>query len=918
MPKSNPPAWHKDVILKDGAGLRLRPLRADDNERMLAFYDRLSPTTVYNRFMGFVTRPRFKQAERIVEIDYDDEMAIVAVLAMDGAAQEERIVGIGRYVRMPKPTHAEVAFLIEDAYQGMGIGTHLLQELLPFARMADIEVLEAEVLAENRAMLDVFQAMGFEITSQQAHGVVHIEFGFAATEVTDERRWAREQAAHMRSVERIFRPRAVAVVGASPRRGTIGNAIVRNLLRSEFNGPVYPINPKYQSVCSVPCYASLADVPGPVDLVVIAVPAPAVMEVLRECAHVHAYAALVISAGFGETGAEGQTAQNALLEFARQHGIRLIGPNSLGLLNTEPGVSLDATFSPTYPPSGTVAFSSQSGALGIAILELARDLRIGLSQFVSVGNKADVSSNDLLYFWGKDPGTNTILLYMESLGNPRKFSRIARRVTREKPVVVLKSGSSASGARAATSHTGALAASPQVARTLFEQAGIIQTDSLEKLFHAAKVLSRQPPPTGRRIAVLTNAGGPAILTADRAETEGLIVPTLSGNLQQALREWLPPSASVQNPIDMIASATADQYEASLRLLLASDEIDQVAVLFIPPLVTSAMDVAQAISNAHRSVPHRKALVATLMSADSHGDAATLLEAGGVSIFRFPEDAVVALAALTRYQEWRSEPRGHAVRFDGVNRAGASAIISATAGTDPGAPPRWLPPLEGYRLLSAYGISVLETRLARRSAEAAQIAEQLGFPVAIKLASESIVHKTDVQGVFLGLRSAREVRGAVDELRDNLERMGRLDEMAGVLVQPMAGDGLETVMGMTFDPQFGPVLMFGLGGVFVEMFQDVQFALHPLTEQDAQRMPERLRARPLFDAFRGRTPRDLSAVRETLLRLSQLVEDHPQVREIDLNPVIVRAQGEGCVVADVRVSVQAIDRFEQFVLSHLDE
>jgi acyl-CoA synthetase (NDP forming) len=535
-----------------------------------------------------------------------------------------------------------------------------------------------------------------------------------------------------------------------------------------------------------------------------------------------------------------------------------------------------------------------------------------------VGNKADISSNDLLYFWGKDPGTNVVLLYMESFGNPRKFSRIARKVTRQKPVLVLKSGSSQAGARAAASHTGALAASPVVARTLFDQAGIIQTDTLEQLFHAAKVMSTQPLPAGRRIAILTNAGGPGILTADRADAEGLSVPALSPGLQAELRRHLPPAASAHNPVDMIASATAAQYEQCLRLLLASPEIDQVAVLFIPPLVTAAKEVAEAILSAHRAVPHHKPLVATLMGEDGQGEAAKILESAGISIFRFPEDAVVALAHLSRYRDWREELPGKRVKFSDVDREGAARLIAATTGDDAKRPPRWLPALEGYRLLKSYGIPVLETRLARRSAEAAALAEELGFPVAIKLASETITHKTEVHGVFLNLRSAREVRGAFDELRDNLSQLGRLEEMQGVLVQPMAGEGLETVMGMTFDPQFGPILMCGLGGIFVELFQDVQFSLHPVTDREVAKMVDRLHSRRLFDGFRGEPPRDLDAFRESLLRLSQLVEDHPQIRELDLNPVMVKARGQGCVVADVRIRVQAVDRFEQYVIAHLED
>ena len=916
MANPTPPRWSKDVILANGTPLRLRPIAPEDDERMIRLFYRLSPQSIYRRFMTMVTRMDEKEVRRFTHIDFDNEMAIVGVIEAEGEPGGELIVAVGRFVRLPKPTQAEVAFTVEDPYQGLGIGTHLLQELIPFARMAEIEVLEAEVLAENQQMLQVFRNMGFVITSSLREGVVHIEFTVRETELTQDRRFAREQAAHVASMERLFRPRAVAVIGASDRPGTIGYALVRNLILQEYAGPVYPINPRHTVVHSVPCYASLRDVPREVDLAIVAVPAVHVPQVVRECAAKHVYALVIISAGFAEIGPKGRALQDEVLEIARRHGMRIVGPNCLGILNTEPGVRLNATFAPVFPPPGRVALSSQSGALGIAMLNLARELRLGISQFIGMGNKADISGNDLLYFWGSDPATRVILLYLESFGNPKKFSRIARRVSRDKPIIVLKSGTSQAGARAASSHTGALAASNVVVETRLEQAGIIRTDTMEQFFHAAKVFSTQPMPASPRLAVLTNAGGPGILSADRAEMEGLIVPRLSDALQAALRPHLPESASTLNPVDMIASATADQYGACLERLLACDEVDLVLVLFIPPLVTAAPDVARAVIAARRATDGSKPLVATMMGESERAPWLDDLEQAGIPTFRFPEDAVVALAQLTRYRNWRQQERGQIVHFPDVQAEAARELIRRHAGDDPEREPVWLPPLEGYRLLECYGIPTLPTRFAHTAADAVQLAGAMTYPLAMKLSSTTILHKSDVHGICLNLRSAREVRGAFVELEETLEAAGRRAEMDGVLLQPMASPGLETVLGVSFDPHFGPVLMVGLGGVYLELFRDVQFALHPLTDLDVERMLSRLKSHRIFTGYRGEPARDIAALKDALLRLSQLVEDHPQIRELDLNPVLLMEEGQGCQVVDARVRVAGVDAFTEYVISHL--
>jgi acetate---CoA ligase (ADP-forming) len=944
-----PPAWQKDVILRNGASLRLRPITGDDGERLQRLHTSLSTRSIYTRFMMLLPKLSPAQVKRFTQIDYDNEMAIVGIVADENEPGGERLICVGRYVRLHVPTRAEVAFTVADAYQGLGIATHLLQELLPFARAADIEVLEAEVLAENHAMLGVFRNMGFHVTASLAEGVVHIEFPVAETELSQEQRWAREQKANRAAMERLLRPRSVAVVGASDQRGHIGNTLVRNLLTQEFAGPVYPVNPKHRVVCSVPCYPSLQDIPDPVDLVIAAVPAADTLAVVHECAKKQVYGIIVITAGFGETGPQGRALEAELLDVVRRQGIRMVGPNCLGLLNADPAVRLNGTFAPVYPPSGRVALSSQSGALAIAILNLARELRLGISQFVSVGNKADVSGNDLMQYWGDDPGTDVILLYMESFGNPKKFSRIARAVSRKKPVIVLKSGNSAAGARAASSHTGALSSNAVVAKTLMDQAGIVQTDSMERFFHAAKVLGTQPLPDGHRLAILTNAGGPAILSADRAEAEGLAVPQLSDKLQAKLRKVVLPTASVHNPVDLVAQASVAQYEASLKLLLESDEIDQVAVLFIPPVVTRGEEVARAILRARDAVVGGKPgarlgkpLVACMMGEVGGGEAFDLLEAQGVPTFRFPEDAVTALAQLTRYRDWRMAPRGARVRFADTRKEEAQAILRrATAGlplpshsapvqgSGPPAgapagssaleePGTWLAPIDAYAVLNAYGISTAPTRLARSAEEAAAHAAALGFPTVIKLSSLTITHKTDVQGVQLNLRTAAEVAEAYTRIERGLTALGRRAEMDGVLVQPMAHGGLEMVLGMSHDPSFGPVLMAGLGGIYLELFKDVQFALHPVTDREIAQMVDRLRSRPILDGYRGEPARDVDALQQILARLSQMIEENPQIRELDFNPVMVFPKGQGAQVVDVRLRAAPSDPYQEYVIAGLED
>ena len=713
------------------------------------------------------------------------------------------------------------------------------------------------------------------------------------------------------SLDALFRPRSVAVIGASRERGTIGAEIFHNLLDHGFRGPVYPVNPKADVVQSVRAYPSITEVPGPVDLAVIVVPAAASGEILEACGKAGVKAAIVISAGFKETGDAGRDRERALVECARRYGMRLLGPNCLGVLNTEPGVQLDATFAPTYPPAGRIAFSSQSGALGLAILEYAAELNLGISQFVSVGNKADVSGNDLLEFWENDPGTDLVLLYLESFGNPRRFTQIARRVGRRKPIVAVKSGRTTAGVRAAASHTGSLAGSDAAVDALFTQSGVIRTDTIEELFDVAMLLAHQPVPRGRNVAIVTNAGGPGIMASDACESHGLAVPPLDEATVAALREFLPREASTRNPVDMIASAAPASFEHAIPLVAADPNVDAVLVIYVPPIVTRPLDVAQAIVRgastaaidaARKGAPAKPVLTCFL---GKHGMTESLqsLHEGKIPSYAFPESAAIALSSAARYGRWKSEPEGTAVRFDDVDVARARRAIARAKARPGDGPNVWLDPEETREVLVAYGLPLPQSRIVHSANDAVAAATEFGFPVVLKLVSSTITHKSDVGGVVLDLRSEAEVREAYEGIRNRMVMRGWAKQMEGVLVQPMVQEGTEAIVGMVHDPSFGPLVMFGLGGVQVELLKDVAFRIQPLSDHDARDLVRGVRGFPLLSGYRGSPPRDVPALEELLLRVSQLSGDHEDVAEMDLNPVKVLEPRRGCTIVDARIAVR---------------
>lgn len=692
----------------------------------------------------------------------------------------------------------------------------------------------------------------------------------------------------------LFRPRSIAVVGASRKRGTLGAEIFHNLLVSGFTGPVFPVNPGASVVQSVRAYATVSEIPDPVELALLVVPRDRVLDAVDDCAKKGVKGVVVISAGFGETGSAGRALQDELLRRVRRAGMRLIGPNCLGLLNTEPSVSMDATFAPTWPPHGKVSLSSQSGALGVAILDHARDLGIGIAQFASIGNKADVSGNDLLEYWEDDPATRVVLMYMESFGNPSRFMQIAKRVSRKKPIIVVKSGRTEAGARAASSHTGALAGLDIAVDALLGQAGVVRTDTIEELFDIAILLANQPVPRGGRVAILTNAGGPGIMASDACESRGLELPRLSTQTESELQAFLPSEASVKNPVDMIASASAASYERALRFLLADDAIDSVIVLFVPPVVTEAMAVAEAIRRGAAGAS--KPVVTCFMGTHGVPVALSSLREGKYPSYAFPEAAAMALSRAVAYGRWLARPEGQVVALPGAEPERARAVVREAADG-------WLGPAEVQELLSAYGVRVARSVTAGSAVEAGRAAEALGGAVAIKLVSSTISHKSDVGGVVLDVVGAEAAAEAYRRIASRLAALGLGSEMAGVLVQPMIPRGVETFVGVTHDAKFGPLIAFGTGGVNVELWRDVVFRVHPLTDVDAHEMIGQIRGAKLLDGFRGGPVADREALADVLLRVSQMVGDVPEIEEMDVNPLLALGPGQGAVAVDARIRLR---------------
>ena len=894
-----PSKYETEVLLKDGSRILLRPIRQDDVERWLSFFQRQSEQTKYLRFQRDPGEMGPEDALRFCTVDYKNTFALVGEVQRE---KRKEIIAIGRYYRLPNKRSARVAFAIEDAYHGKGIGTRLIEWLANAARDNGITAFEGDVLAENERMMAVLRDYGFHIDSELKGGVYHVTITIARSRRVERKEAERERLSTIASIRNVLSPRSVAVIGASRQPGSIGQLVFQNIMEGGFSGVVYPVNPKADAIMAVKAYPSILDVPGEVDLAIIIVPTQFVARVADECGRKGVRAIIVITDGFRERGREGAAREEELRGIALGHGMRLVGPNCMGIINADPEVRLNASFSRVFPPRGNIAFLSQSGAMGLVILEYANDLNMGISGFISVGNRADISSNDLLQYWEDDPATRVILLYLESFGNPHKFSRIARRVAAKKPIVVVKSGTTLVGSRAASSHTGALATPEVVSDALFRQAGIIRVDSIEELFDVATLLSSQPPPEGKRLVIVTNGGGPGILAADASEQHGLTLPELSSETAGKLGELIKRDISVGNPLDLTGSVTPEEFEGSLRVLVEDDSVDAVLAVFVPAAVVDSTLVEDAIRRVSPLYQRRKKpLLVCFMG--QRGFKARLGKAGSfVPCYPFPEDAVSALAKAVKYRELVKKPGGTVPHIKGVKRERARHIIE-TAMSRNKQRPFWLSTEEIVALLNCYGIHTVETAVAESADEAAALAARTGFPVVVKLNSSTITHKTDVGGVVLDLNSEDEVKEAFNDIKKKLAALGREPEMEGVTIQRMISGGVEIIAGVTQDPTFGPLIMFGLGGVQAELLKDIVLRLHPLTEVDASEMVSSIKMARLFEGFRGAPPSDIPAVQDLLLRLSAMVEDIPQVAELDFNPVKVMAKGEGYMVVDARISLK---------------
>ncbi|GAB2928578.1 GNAT family N-acetyltransferase [Nonomuraea fastidiosa] len=858
MEAQYPAHWEADVVLADGGTAHVRPIKPADADRLRSFYSRLSDESIYFRFFG--PRPRLsdREVERFTNVDYVNRVALIATIGTE-------MVAVIRYDRTG-PGEAEVAFLVEDAHQGRGVASVLLEHLAATARERGIERFIADVLPANMRMMGLLRQAGYTAQSQFEDGVVRMTLDLTPTETSAEVTAAREHRAESRSIARLLTPGSVAVIGASREPGGVGQTVLRNLLAADFTGPVYPVHREVRAVAGVRAYPSVTAIDDKVDLAVVAVPAEGVIDIVKECAEKGVHGLVVVSSGFGETGPEGRARQDELARIARSYGLRVVGPNCLGIANTDPAVKLNATLAATVPGRGNVGFFSQSGALGTALLQRVAQRGMGISTFVSAGNRADVSGNDLLQYWEEDDSTEVILLYLESLGNPRKFTRLARRISRRKPVVVVKSGGTPSG------HSAAELGLPDSAiSSLFEQAGLIRVDDLIQLFDVGQLLAYQPLPDGPRVALVTNSDALGLLAADACLSAGL---------------------EPREPVNLGPAAGPGEYGAALAGELASGEVDAAVVIYMPPIPGDTDAVAAELLRVSKG--SGKPVLATF---EGHLGMHPALRVpgdegparGSIPSYAAPEEAVRALAHVVRYARRRAQPVAPPPELTGIDTQRARTLVRETlAGTAPETPPGGFaqpgPPVEidAAELLSCYGVEVWPAEVVRSPDEAVAAAERLGWPVVVKAADPAASRRAGT--VRLGLTGPEMVRHAYAEL---------VREHAELAVQRMAPQpAVPTVVGVIEDPAFGPVVSFGLGEVTARLLADQSFRLAPLTREDASDLIRSVRAAPLLFGQYGYPPVAVDALEDLLVRVGRLSHDLPEVARLDLDQVLV---GESAVV-----------------------
>ncbi|WP_327119399.1 GNAT family N-acetyltransferase [Nocardia sp. NBC_01730] len=851
-PATPPPPqhWFADVLASDGGVVRLRPITPDDGDRLQEFHGALSDRTRYLRYFGPYPRISPKDLYRTTHVDYHDRVGLVLELG-------EAIVAVGRYELLDRggPRAAEVAFVVADGHQGRGLGSILLEHLAGAAAENKIETFVAEVLAENTVMVTVFREAGYQVERSRDGSVLHLEFAIDPTEALLSVRDSRERASEARSVGNLLAPQSVAVIGATPAPGRVGGAVLANLLSGVFQGPVFPVNPHRKSVRGVRAYATVREIPDEVDLAVVAVPPTAIGSVLDDCMAKGVKGLVVLTEGFGETGRGGVAAERELVAAARGHGMRVVGPSALGIANTDPAVAMNATLAPVLPARGRIGFFCQSGPLGAAILGEAAARNLGLSTFVSAGNRADVSGNDLLQYWDSDPDTDVVLLYLESFGNPRKFSRIARRVARTKPIVAVSSGRLAARTQAAGDMD------RSIVRDLFAQAGIVQVDSISELFDCAALLGYQPLPRGSRLGVVGNSAALNWLAVDAAQGEGL---------------------EVGDPVNLGPQATPGVYFDAMVTALRSDEIDAVIVVFAPPVPLPTGGFADAIRAAAAAVPEAaKPLLTTFVAEQGIPNLLAVRGAGAIAVrgsipsYPDPERAARALARVRRYAEWRTRPISPVVRPQGIDTDRARKLV---AGWMAGSGGRWLTDLEVVELLACYGISVVGFREVRNADEAVAAAEELGYPVAAKATGELWRRRPDLTGVRLDLWRPEAVRQGYADLA----------ELCGdpvLHIQKMATKGVGCTLRVQDDPSFGSVIEFGLSGLIIELLGDRAYRALPLTADEATALIDAPRAAPLLSGTPASPRVDKAALAALAQRISALFDDLPEMRELSFDPVL---------------------------------
>lgn len=862
-----PVEWEADVVLKDGTVAHVRPITPDDAEGLRRFHDQQSEESIYLRFFAPLRRLSDRDVHRFTHVDHHDRVALVATLSGE-------IIGVGRYDRTA-PGTAEVAFNISDRMQGKGIGSVMLEHLAAIARDNGVTRFTAEVLPQNRKMLMVFKDAGYEVAQHLEDGIVEVAFDIEPTAQSRAVQFAREHRAESRSMRTILFPERVAIIGASRRADSTGATVLSHLVASGFRGQLYPIHREATELAGLRTYPTIADAPGPVDLAVVVVPAAEAVQVVRDCGRAGVRAVLVLSSGFAESGPEGVRLQERLLRQARRSGLRVIGPNSFGLINNDPEVRLNASLAPVIPGAGRLGLFAQSGALGIAVLASAARRGLGISVFASAGNRVDVSGNDLMQYWIDDPDTHTVGLYLESMGNPRKFSRIARQLASAKPVVVVSSGVSSfaapPGHRTRTTNV-----PPQAFDALLRQAGVIRVENVHQLFDVAQLTLHQPLPRGDRLAIVGNSDALGALSASAAESWGLQV--------------------THGPVSLLPQASAEEFAAALDAAFADPDVDSVVAAFIPPLVTLDEDVTAAVRNVVSR--YEKPCVATFvgMRGVDGGLSWTLPDGSSRSVpaYLMPEDAIRALTAVTRYAHWRSRDRGSPVAPLGIDRARATALLEGWLADAPEG--RSLTQPEAADLLSAYGIRLWRSIPVTDADSAVAAAEELTHPVILKSTASMVRHQPGLAGVRGDLDDAAAVRAAHASLTGRLGPVGA-DRF---VVQRMAVPGVSCVVTAKEDPLFGPVVSFSVAGPPTELLGDVAHRIPPLTDVDVIDLVDGVRAAPLLTGHRGSAPVHRAALADLVARLSVLKDDHPDVASVELNPVNAWTGGVDVLGAEVVV------------------